>query len=213
MPLPAKSGLYDPQHEHDACGVGFVANIRGERSHAIVEQGVDILLNLVHRGASGCDPLTGDGAGILVQIPHELLAHECDNLQLPEPGRYGVGSVFLPRDRTQRARLKQIIEDKIAGTGQRLIGWRALPVNEDVLGPVARASAPVIEQVLVGSSCEDEVTFESQAVRDPQVGGAHGARERPRRRGHSSTCRACRRGRSSTRACFWRSSSPASIRI
>ncbi|MCB9577525.1 MAG: glutamate synthase large subunit [Polyangiaceae bacterium] len=162
MPLPDKSGLYDPKLEHDACGVGFVANIRGERSHAIVKQGVDVLLNLVHRGASGCDPLTGDGAGILVQIPHELLTEACDKVKLPEPGRYGVGSVFLPRNKTQRARLKQIIEDKIAGTGQRLIGWRQLPVNEEVLGPVARASAPVIEQVLVGSTCEDEVTFESK---------------------------------------------------
>ncbi|MEB2312521.1 MAG: glutamate synthase large subunit [Sorangiineae bacterium] len=162
MTLPCRSGLYDPRFEHDACGIGFVANIRGEPSHAIVRKGVDILLNLVHRGACGCDPLTGDGAGLLVQLPHGFFAREASRmgLKLPSPGRYGVGCVFLPRDKLQRQRVKQIVEDKILGTGQRLIGWRPVPVDEDALGPMARASAPIIEQVLVGATTETEDAFE-----------------------------------------------------
>jgi glutamate synthase (ferredoxin) len=162
MPLPARTGLYDPRFEHDACGVGFVADIRGCASHDIVQKGVDILLNLVHRGACGCDPLTGDGAGILLQLPHALFAREGERigLRLPEPGSYGAGLVFLPRNKTERARCQQIIEDKIFGTGQHLIGWRRVPVDEAALGPLAHASAPVIQQVFIGSSCPSEVEFE-----------------------------------------------------
>jgi glutamate synthase domain-containing protein 1 len=98
--------LYDPRFEHDACGTGFVANIKGEASHDIVKKGVDILLNLVHRGATGCDPMTGDGAGILLQVSHAFFKRECDNLgiDLPEAGKYGVGNVFLARDNTERRR-------------------------------------------------------------------------------------------------------------
>ena len=162
MTLPPRSGLYDPRFEHDACGVGFVANIQGAASHDIVQKGVDILLNLVHRGACGCDPLTGDGAGILIQLPHAFFADKCQSLgiKLPEPGRYGVGSVFLPRDKKQRLRITQILEDKISGTGQRLLGWRRVPVDEDALGPLARAVAPVILQVFIGSTCETQQQFE-----------------------------------------------------
>ncbi len=162
MTLPPRSGLYDPRFEHDACGVGFVANIRGVASHQIVQKGVDILLNLVHRGACGCDPLTGDGAGILLQTPHEFFAEECRKLgiKLPDPGRYGVGAVFLPRDKPQRLRIAQILEDKIFGTGQRLLGWRRVPVDEEALGPLARAVAPVILQVFIGSTCESQLEFE-----------------------------------------------------
>src|SRR6187399_2739499 len=129
---PPKEGLYDPQFEHDACGIGLVANIKGEASHDIVKKGVGILLNLVHRGAAGSDPLTGDGAGILTQLPHEFLRRECEKLQirLPKPGLYGAGLVFLPKDETQADRCKQILEDKIFGTGQRLLGWREVPVDE-----------------------------------------------------------------------------------
>jgi glutamate synthase domain-containing protein 2/glutamate synthase domain-containing protein 1/glutamate synthase domain-containing protein 3 len=162
MPLPPRRGLYDPQFEHDACGVGFVANIKGEASHDIVKKGVDILLNLVHRGACGCDPLTGDGAGILLQVSHAFFKRECDKagIDLPEAGRYGVGNVFLPRDKTQRRRCQEILEDKIFGTGQKLLGWRNVHVNEDALGPMARASVPVIRQVFIGSATEDEASFE-----------------------------------------------------
>ncbi len=157
MALPPRSGLYDPQFEHDACGIGLVANIQGVASHQIVTHGVDILLNLVHRGACGCDPLTGDGAGILVQVPHEFLTRECDKLgfALPARGKYGVGFVFLPRDRTGRARCRQILEDKIFGTGLKLLGWRQVPVDEDALGPLARQSAPVVMQVFIGADPGD----------------------------------------------------------
>jgi glutamate synthase (NADPH) large chain len=162
MPLPQRQGLYDPRYEHDACGVGFVANIKGEASYDIVKKGVDILLNLVHRGASGCDPLTGDGAGILLQVPHKFFKRACESadIELPEPGKYGVGLVFLPRDRNDRRRCQQILEDKIFGTGQRLIGWRDVMVNEAALGPMARASAPVIRQVFIGSNTDDQQAFE-----------------------------------------------------
>jgi glutamate synthase (NADPH/NADH) large chain len=183
MTLPPRSGLYDPKYEHDACGVGFVANIKGEASHDIVKKGIDILLNLVHRGATGCDPLTGDGAGIIIQVPDAFLRHACDesDIDLPEAGKYGVGCVFLPRDRKERRRCQQILEDKIFGTGQRLIGWRDVNVNESVLGPAARESAPVIRQVFIGSTCEDDATFErklfvirkwaERAVRESNLAG------------------------------------------
>jgi glutamate synthase (NADPH/NADH) large chain len=162
MTLPRRQGLYDPRFEHDACGVGFVANIQGKASHEIVRKGVDILLNLVHRGACGCDPLTGDGAGIVIQVPDAFFRRECDasEVELPPAGKYGVGCVFLPRDKHDRRRCMQILEDKIFGTGQRLIGWRDVRVNESALGPMARASAPIIKQVFIGSSAEDEATFE-----------------------------------------------------
>ncbi|HEX5100792.1 MAG TPA: glutamate synthase large subunit [Polyangiaceae bacterium] len=162
MPLPPRSGLYDPQFEHDACGVGFVAQTNGQASHDIVKKGIDILLNLVHRGACGCDPLTGDGAGILLQLPDPFFRRECEasDVELPEAGKYAVGCVFLPRDKHDRRRCMHILEDKIFGTGQRLIGWRDVRVNENALGPMARASAPIIKQVFIGSTADDEATFE-----------------------------------------------------
>ena len=162
MPLPPRHGLYDPQFEHDACGVGFVANTNGQASHDIVKKGIDILLNLVHRGACGCDPLTGDGAGILIQVPDPFFRRECEasDVELPPAGKYAVGCVFLPRDKHDRRRCMHILEDKIFGTGQRLIGWRDVRVNENALGPMAKASAPIIKQVLIGSTEDDEATFE-----------------------------------------------------
>ncbi len=164
MPLPPKEGLYDPQFEHDACGIGLVANIKGEASHDIVKKGVGILLNLVHRGAAGSDPLTGDGAGILTQLPHRFLRRECDKLgiRLPEPGQYGAGLVFLPKDEIQAERCKQILEDKIFGTGQRLLGWREVPVDESSLGPQSRSTAPRVMQVMVGSTCTSNTEFEKK---------------------------------------------------
>jgi len=181
MPYPPRQGLYNPEFEHDACGTGFVANIKGEASHDIVKKGVDILLNLVHRGASGCDPLTGDGAGIILQVPHAFLKRECEalDIELPEPGRYAVGNVFLPRNKKERLRCQQLLEDKIFGTGQKLLGWRDVRVNESALGPVARATVPVIRQVFIGSTTDDERTFErklfvirkwaERAVRDSSI--------------------------------------------
>jgi glutamate synthase domain-containing protein 2/glutamate synthase domain-containing protein 1/glutamate synthase domain-containing protein 3 len=162
MPLPRRSGLYDPQFERDACGVGFVANIQGVASHRIVRQGVEILLNLVHRGACGCDPLTGDGAGILIQMPHEFFQKESAKrgIKLPGRGEYGAGCVFLPRDPHERRHCQQIVEDKVLATGQRFLGWRDVPVEEKALGPMARQSAPIIKQVIVGSAGLDPITFE-----------------------------------------------------
>ena len=164
MSLPPRSGMYDPQFEHDACGIGFVANIKGQASHKIVQQGVEILINLLHRGACGCDPLTGDGAGLLLQMPHGFFQKEADKagFPLPERGEYGVGCVFLPRDKSQRARCQQMFEDKITGTGQRLLGWREVPVDEAALGALARAAAPYIAQVFIGSTCDTQDAFETK---------------------------------------------------
>src|SRR5207342_1131380 len=124
--LPPKQGLYDPAQEHDACGVGFVVNIRGEKSHQIVRSGLEILVNLTHRGACGCDPETGDGAGILTQLPHRLFAAKAEELgfTLPGAGDYSVGTVFLPRLEGERLHCQQRLEALIAEEGQKLLGWR-----------------------------------------------------------------------------------------
>ena len=106
--LPEPQGLYDPRNEHDACGIGFVANIKGQRSHDIIVKGIQVLVNLTHRGACGCDPETGDGAGVLIQIPHRYFARECakEGFTLPNPGEYGVGMTFLPVEPQTRLRAK-----------------------------------------------------------------------------------------------------------
>src|SRR5688572_9745832 len=142
----SEKGLYRPQHEHDACGVGFVANIKGLRSHAIVEQALQVLANLEHRGACGCDPLTSDGSGILFQLPFRFFGEEAARLgfKLPRPGRYGVGMFFLPQDEDKREHCEQLIERSIRKQGQTLIGWRDVPTDEDKAGPLARESMPVI---------------------------------------------------------------------
>ena len=121
--LPPAQGLYDPRHEHDACGIGFVAGIKGVRTHEIVRKGIEVLVNLTHRGACGCDPETGDGAGVLIQIPHKFFARECRrlNIHLPEPGQYGVGMIFLPVERHDRLRCEGILE-RIAREEGLLVG-------------------------------------------------------------------------------------------
>ena len=146
-------GLYDPQQEHDACGVGFVVQMHGKRSHDIVKKGLKILENLTHRGACGCDPLTGDGAGILMQIPHEFLARECEEhgFLIPEAGRYGAGTVFLPKDVFHRNTCLEIFEKVIHEEGQHLLGWRPVPVDESKAGPLALSSMPEIFQVFIGA--------------------------------------------------------------
>ena len=129
--LPEKQGLYDPRFEHDACGVGFVVNIKGEKSHEIVEQALTVLENLDHRGACGCEENTGDGAGILMQLPHDFLKDACAGLgfQLPEPGDYSAGMIFLPDHREQRQRFEKIIESIVKEEGQRCLGWRKVPTD------------------------------------------------------------------------------------
>jgi glutamate synthase (NADPH/NADH) large chain len=146
-------GLYDPRWEHDACGVGFVANIKGVQSHAIIEKGLQVLQNLTHRGACGCDPLTGDGAGILMQMPDAFLRRECSALKiaLPDPGAYGAGLVFLPRDVQERNVCENLFAKIVREEGQRLLGWRTVPTAPEVCGELARLRMPEIRQVFVGA--------------------------------------------------------------
>ena len=149
----SSSGLYDPSREHDACGVGFVAHIAGRKSHAIVSQGLKILENLNHRGAVGADPLMGDGAGILVQIPDEFYRAEmaAQGVELPLPGDYGVGMVFLPKEHASRLACEQELERAIRREGQLLLGWRDVPVDLEMpMSPAVRAKEPVIRQVFIG---------------------------------------------------------------
>ncbi len=150
--LPRKQGLYDPAFERDACGVGFVVDIRGRRSHELVQKGLQVLVNLTHRGATGSDPETGDGAGILLQIPHEFFKKACLRLgfTLREPGSYGVGMIFLPPDPEKRKRREEIVEAVIAAEGMVLLGWRDVPTDETRIGRLAREVKPHIRQVFVG---------------------------------------------------------------
>jgi glutamate synthase (ferredoxin) len=149
--IPKAQGLYDPAHEHDACGVGFVVNIKGERSHDIVAKALQVLDNLTHRGACGCDPRTGDGAGILLQIPHEFFAREAARLgfKLPAAGEYGVGQVFLPLDAVKRKECEDAFERIVIEEGQRLLGWRDVSVVESACGEIARRGMPAIRQVFI----------------------------------------------------------------
>ncbi|HUV99226.1 MAG TPA: glutamate synthase large subunit [Gallionella sp.] len=159
-----QQGLYDPRQEHDACGVGFVAHIKGKQSHDMVCQGLKILENLTHRGAVGADPLAGDGAGILLQIPDQFLRDEMGwgNIQLPPVGEYGVGMLFLPRDAAARAACEKTIAEKIAAEGQRLLGWRNVPVDSSGLGESVKKVEPVIRQVFIGrgKNCTESNAFE-----------------------------------------------------
>ena len=149
--LPPAQGLYDPRLERDACGIGFIVNVKGERSHSIIKRGIQILINLTHRGACGCDPDTGDGAGITIQVPHEFFQRECTALgfRLPAPGAYGVGMVFLPVDRQSRLLCEGIFERVAQEEGLELLGWRDTPVFADAIGRLARASQPYIEQIFL----------------------------------------------------------------
>jgi glutamate synthase (NADPH/NADH) large chain len=159
--LPPKQGLYDPINEHDACGVGFIVHIKGHKNHEIVNQGLEILTNLTHRGAVGADPLAGDGAGILIQTPDAFLREECA-ITLPPLGEYGVGMIFLPRDGETRATCEKLIAQVIADEGQSLLGWRDVPTNNKGLSEGVKAIEPVVRQVFVGKgdNCPDQDAFE-----------------------------------------------------
>ena len=162
--LPPRQGLYDPAHEHDACGVGFVVDIKGRKSHDIVKQSLTVLKNLLHRGACGCEPNTGDGAGITIQMPHAFLTRECAKIgiTLPAPKHYGAGLVFLPTDPTQAARCQATFEQIIREEEQTLLGWRDVPTDDSPIGPSAKAAEPVIKQVFIGRnpSIADDRAFE-----------------------------------------------------
>src|SRR5271165_4278224 len=161
--LPPAQGLYNPAHEHDACGIGFVASISGQKSHDIIKKGIQVLLNLAHRGACGCDPETGDGAGVTIQIPHKFFARECEKLgfKLPEAGTYGVGMTFLPVEKQPRLQCEGILERIVREEGLTVLGWRDTPVYASAIGRVARASQPYIQQIFVACpSGMDEDAFE-----------------------------------------------------
>jgi len=162
--FPLKQGLYDPRYEHDSCGVGFVVDVKGRRSRRIVEQGIQVLLNLEHRGACGSESNTGDGAGILLQIPHEFFARECENrrFKLPRVGDYAVGMVFLPRDGASRRECEHLFERIVNEEGQRVLGWRSVRTDDSGIGPTAKASRPVIRQIFIArdESLSDDLAFE-----------------------------------------------------
>jgi glutamate synthase (ferredoxin) len=168
---PGAQGLYDPAHEHDACGVGFVAHIKGRRSHEIVQQALRVLINLEHRGACGCEANTGDGAGILIQMPDRFLRKESVRLgiDLPAERGYGAGLVFLPHDPEERAAIEQLFERIVLEEGQRVLGWRDVPTDDSALGASARSVEPVFRQILIargdaltlpGASAAGDAAFE-----------------------------------------------------
>ena len=152
--LPPAQGLYDPSFEHDACGMGFVAHLKGVKSHRIVQQALKVLTHMEHRGARGCEENTGDGAGILIQIPHKFLVTECKSLsiKLPEVGQYAVGMVFLPQASEARAECGEILARIIVEEGQTLLGWRDVPINPTPLGESALRAMPHVRMVFVGKS-------------------------------------------------------------
>jgi glutamate synthase domain-containing protein 2/glutamate synthase domain-containing protein 1/glutamate synthase domain-containing protein 3 len=148
---PGPQGLYDPRHEHDACGVGFIVDLKNRKSHDIVRQSLQILCSMEHRGACGCEENTGDGAGILMQMPHRFLGHELAALgkKLPAPGEYGVGVVFLPQNAAARERCENMFEKIVRDEGQMVIGWRTVPTNNEIIGASAQVSEPVIRQIFI----------------------------------------------------------------
>jgi glutamate synthase (ferredoxin) len=161
---PPKQGLYDPQFEHDSCGVGFLVHIKGKKSHGIVTSALQILLNLDHRGACGCEANTGDGAGILIQTPHEFFVKATAKLgfKLPAPGQYGAGMLFMPPDAAEREAVKAALAKIISDEGQTLLGWRDIPTDNSSLGKTAVAAEPRMMQVFVGrnASIKDDAAFE-----------------------------------------------------
>jgi len=164
MPFPPRQGLYDPEFERDACGLGFVATLKRAGSHEVIAHGLEILQNLTHRGAAGCDPCTGDGAGILIQIPHELYDEERraqGAAALPPRGDYGVAMCFLPSNPAKRRHYEAVMEASAVHHGQRVLGWRDVPVEPGALGPVARSTMPRIRQLFI-ERASDPATFEQK---------------------------------------------------
>jgi len=159
---PERQGLYDPQNEHDACGVGFVADVKGRKSHGIIEQGLEILLKLDHRGAVGADPLAGDGAGIITQLPDAFFRSLDLAFDLPLEGEYAVGQMFLPKDASARSDLEAQMEALAQDEGMTVLGWRDVPVNDNGLGHTVKASEPVTRQIFISriGSGFDQDTFE-----------------------------------------------------
>ncbi|MCB1510999.1 MAG: glutamate synthase subunit alpha, partial [Hyphomicrobiaceae bacterium] len=157
-------GLYDPRFEHDACGVGFIADLKNRKSHKIIENALQILVNLTHRGAVGADPLSGDGAGLMMQIPHEFFAAEAERLKikLPAPGDYAVGHIFLPRDKRLRRECEEIFQKVCDTEGLKLLGWRDVPTDNSCLSAPTIATEPFHRQIFIGKGdgITDEAHFE-----------------------------------------------------
>ncbi|MGA2543980.1 MAG: glutamate synthase large subunit [Verrucomicrobiota bacterium] len=184
---PAKQGLYDPQNEHEACGVGFVVNLKGRKSHKIIRDALTILINLNHRGACGCEANTGDGAGILMQLPHSFFKEVCrkEKIKLPPLGDYGVGMVFLPRDGNERRTCETMFENIVVEEGQKFLGWRVVPTNNATLGETAKAGEPFVQQAFLrrNPKLTDDLAFErklyvirkraERAIRYGTVRGGH----------------------------------------
>lgn len=164
--LPAQQGMYDPANEHDACGVGFIVNINGERSYDVVYDALDILENLKHRGGEGADHKSGDGAGIMVQLPHTFLSRECavQGFQLPPEGQYGVGMIFAHRYDAFLQKQKDAFEQIVREEGQTVLGWREVPVDDTCIGETAASVRPRIVQVFIGRSpdLKDSMNFEQK---------------------------------------------------
>ena len=154
MSLPKKQGLYDPANEHDACGIGVVVNIDGIKTNQIVNQALTVLENLDHRGARGSEENTGDGAGILMQLPDKFFREQCkvNGFDLPKLGEYGVGMIYFCHDEKKRAKLKGMVEAAVEECGQTVLGWRVSPTSGEDLGQSARVSMPFIEQIFIGKS-------------------------------------------------------------
>jgi glutamate synthase (ferredoxin) len=164
LTAPKAQGLYDPQNEHDACGVGFIAHVKGKKSHQIITDAIGALVKLNHRGACGCETNTGDGAGILLQVPHEFLqiVTAKEKISLPGAKEYGVGQIFLPQDAKQRAECEKLFNQIVAEEGQTVLGWRTVPTVNTSLGFTAKASEPVVRQVYIGRNAKlaDDMAFE-----------------------------------------------------
>ncbi len=163
--FPRKQGLYDPANEHDSCGVGFVVDIKGRRSHGILRDALSVLLNLTHRGACGCEANTGDGAGILLQMPHAFFQKQADRLGilLPGPGEYAVGQVFLPRDVQPRVECERVLEHIVEREGQKVLGWRDVPTNNSPIGESAKRAEPFHRQIFISKGAGlygDPLAFE-----------------------------------------------------
>ena len=160
---PKKQGLYDPQFEHEACGVGFVVNMKGEKSHEIVRQALTVLVNLDHRGACGCEPNTGDGAGILMQVPDSFLRKVCSPLgiDLPEPFHYGVAMLFTSPDAPQRNSARHILEKILREEKVEILGWRDVPTDNSSLGTTAKSGESHVRQLFLKRSpdCSDQQAF------------------------------------------------------
>ncbi|KIL45421.1 glutamate synthase large subunit [Jeotgalibacillus soli] len=160
--LPGAQGLYRPDFEHDACGIGLYAHIKGRATHDIVRKGLKMLCQLDHRGGQGSDPLTGDGAGLMVQIPDEFFKYTCSEMNLPEKGRYGVGMLFFSKNDEARIEIEAQLNSFVEKEGQTVLGWRTVPVNENTIGLAAQESSPVIRQLFIGADdhIKDDLVFE-----------------------------------------------------